>query len=130
MKKSKKEKPSLKPSINVDEDLKRLVAVVVITNQGLKETYQKKFINEANVNYLVVFNAKDLNYKPNVIFETQMYDSSQEVYFILCQNARVHQIMEIVQEQCQLLLESRAQVFSIPLSSMINYNLFQFLIAK
>jgi|GEM_PF-3974313 len=126
MKKNKNKIP-LDPSISIDDDLKKLVGVFIITNKGLKVAYTKKILNEVKANYFVVFEGKDLMYEPSAIFETQMYDAQQEVYFIICQNSRVNQIMALVEEQCRLLIEPQAQVISIPLSSMINYNLFQFL---
>ena len=126
----KKDKKNLDPSVTVEDDLKKIVTVFIITNKGMSETLSKKLIREAKVKFLTVFDAKDLDYAPNVIFEKQMYDSSQEVYLILCQNSRVNRIMEIVEEQCELLIEPTARVFSIPLTSMINYNLFKILGTK
>ena len=128
---SKKDsKAKIDPSITVTDDLKKLVCVFIITNRGLKDTLSKKIIRDAKAKYLVVFDAKDLVYKPNVIFERQMYDSSQEVFFIICQNARVGMIMEIVEDQCRLLVEAKARVLSVPLTSIINYNLFQLFSSK
>ena len=128
MKKTKEKK--LEPSLTVDDDLKKIVVVLIITNKGFRETLAKKLIREAKVKYLTVFDARDLDYLPNAIFEKQMYDSRQEVYLVVCQNVRVNQIMEIVQQQCELLVEPKARVLSVPLSSLINYNLFQLLGSK
>lgn len=130
MKKKQVNKTPLEPTVDVNDELKKLVAVFIITNKGLKETYFKKIIKEGKANYMLSFPAKDINYKPNVIFETQMYDSSQEIHLIICPNHRVNKIMDIVDEQCRLLVQAKAQVLSVPLSSVINYRFFRFLGAK
>ena len=125
----RKKNETLKSTVDVEDDLNRLVCVLVITNKGLRETLKRKLINDARINYIVVMDAKDLNYKPSPIFETQMYDHKQEVFLLICRNERVHSVMEVVRDQNRLLLESKSQVLSFPLSSMINYKLFQFLSA-
>lgn len=121
---------ALDSRININDDLKRIVFVLLITNKGLSDVYKKRLMQEAKINYMILVDGTDLNYKPNIIFETQMYDSSQEIYLILCQNARVNQVMEIVEEQCRFLVEAQAQVISVPLTALINYNLFRFISIK
>ena len=126
----KRKDKKLTPSFTVEDDLKKIVAVFIFINKGLRETLSKKIISESKAKYLTVFNAKDLDYRPNPIFEKQMYDSQQEVYLVICQNLKVNKIMEIVQEQCELLVEPSARVLSVPLTSLMNYNLFQIFSSK